>query len=258
MPWIDFPHHEDAYVRDAAGLQRDWARLHAGDCEPFPVRDVLVEAWIAYHAGDFQRAKKLGLTVGLDGYAVAHKASCTYASYLETNEKRKFDLFEEVAERCDRQQAEQPDNPAAWYWQALALGRYSQGVSVVKALTHGIAPKVRAGFERAIALAPAHADAHIGLGVFHGEIIANVGTLIGGLTYGARKEECYRAFHEALRLNPASPNAHIEYANALLKLEGKKKMEEAVALYRQAAALVPADAKERLEVELAKEQLEDE
>jgi hypothetical protein len=61
----------------------------------------------------------------------------------------------------------------------------------------------------------------------------------------------------ALELNPASPIAYIEYANALVTLDGKKKMDEAVGLYRQAAALEPQDAKERLEVELAREQLEE-
>jgi hypothetical protein len=40
-------------------------------------------------------------------------------------------------------------------------------------------------------------------------------------------------------------------------LEGKKKMDEAVKLYHEAAACEPMDAMERLDVELAKEELED-
>lgn len=258
MAWNAFPHHDDAYVHDAAGLARAWERLHAGDAEPFPTKPALVEAWIAYHAGQFEKARKLGLAVGIDGYAVAHKATCIYANYLEPNEKKKFALFEEVAERCERHQAEQPGNPAGFYWQAYALGRYAQGISVVKALAHGIAPKVRANLDQAIKLAPNHAEAHVALGAYHAEIISNVGTMIGALTYRARKDECWKAFTRALEINPASPIAHIEYANALVMLEGKKKMEEALRLYAQAAALIPQDAKERLEVEAAKEQLEDE
>lgn len=258
MTWTAFPYHDEAYVYDAERLKQAWARLHVGDVEPFPKKAALVDAWIAYHAGEFRTAAKLGLAIGVDGYSVAHKASCVSATYVETNEKRKFALYEEVAERCERQQAEQPDNPAGWYWQALALGRYSQGISIVKALAQGIAPKVRAGLEKTIRLAPAHAEAHVALGVYHAEIIGSVGVLIGALTYGARKDDCYRAFRRALELNPASPIAYIEYANALVTLDGKKKMGEAVGLYQQAAALEPQDAKERLEVELAKEHLEEE
>lgn len=257
MAWTAFPYPDDAYVYDAERLQQCWARLHAGDVEPFPKKAALVDAWIAYHAGRFQQAAKLGLAVGVDGYSVAHKASCVSATYLETDEKRKFGLYEEVAERCERQQLEQPANPAGWYWYALALGRYSQSISVVKALAHGIAPKMRAALEKTIELAPNHAEAHVALGVFQAEIIASVGTFIGGLTYGARKDACYRAFQTALALNPASPIACIEYANALVALDGKKKADEAEALLRRAAALDPRDAKERLEVEMARKKLEE-
>ena len=49
----------------------------------------------------------------------------------------------------------------------------------------------------------------------------------------------------------------IEYANALLMLEGDKKMKEATKLYQQAAAFNPIDAAERLDVEMAKTELED-
>jgi tetratricopeptide (TPR) repeat protein len=129
--------------------------------------------------------------------------------------------------------------------------------SIVKALAQGIAPKVRADLDKAIRLAPSHADAHIALGAYHAEIIGSVGAMIGGLTYGARKDDCCQAFRKGLELDPDSAIGRIEYANALVMLEGKKKMDEAVKLYQQAAALVAQDATERLDVEAAREQLEE-
>jgi tetratricopeptide (TPR) repeat protein len=258
MAWIAFPYHDDAYLVDAPALKQAWARLHAGDAEPFPKKAALVDAWIAFHAGQFETATKLGLAVGVDGYSVAHKATCSYADYLEPSEKKKLALYEEVAERCERHQAEQPDNPAAFYWQAYALGRYAQGISVVKALAQGIASRVHVDLDAAIRLAPSRAEAYIALGAYHAEIISSVGTMIGALTYGVRKDACHTAFRKALELNPDSPIARIEYAKALVMLEGKKKMEEAIGLVRQSAQLAPQDAKERLEVELAKQQLEEE
>jgi hypothetical protein len=49
----------------------------------------------------------------------------------------------------------------------------------------------------------------------------------------------------------------IEYANGIVMLEGDRKMKEATRLYEQAAGSTPLDAMERLDVELAKAQLED-
>ena len=82
--------------------------------------------------------------------------------------------------------------------------------------------------------------------------------MIGGLTYGVIKEEGYKAFKKAIELNPDTAIGRIEYANALVTLDGKKKMDEAVKLYEQAAAVDPQDAMERLDVEAAKQELEDE
>ena len=49
----------------------------------------------------------------------------------------------------------------------------------------------------------------------------------------------------------------IEYANGLVMLEGEKRMKEATRLYEEAAACEPLDATERLDVEMAKAELED-
>jgi tetratricopeptide (TPR) repeat protein len=258
MAWAKFPHPDDAYVYTAASLKKAWARLHAGDAEALPKNPLLIEAWIAFHAGDFQKAARIGLDVGVDGYSVAHKATCIYATYLEKSDKKRIATFEEVAERCERQQAEQPGVAAGFYWHAYSLGRYAQGISIVKALSMGIAPKVRNSIETAIKLEPKHSDAHVALGTFHAEIIGSVGAMIGGLTYGAKKEECYKAYKKAIELNPDSAIARIEYANALVMLDGKKKMDDAVALYTEACQIDAKDAMERLDVESAKEELEDE
>ncbi|NRR28672.1 hypothetical protein HSX11_00430 [Oxalobacteraceae bacterium] len=257
MAWSKFPHADDAYVYTPASLKKAWSRLHIGDAEPFPGNAALIDAWIAFHAGEFEKATKLGLAAGVDGYSVANKASCIYATYLEKSDKKKIATFEEVAARCEAQQAEQPKNAAGYYWHAYALGRYAQGISIVKALAQGVGAKVKNSLDSTIKLAPKHSDAHIALGAYHSEIIDKVGAMIGGLTYGVKKDEGYKHFKTALELNPDSAIARIEYANALVMLDGKKKMDEAVALYEVAAGCEAHDAMERLDVEAAKEELED-
>ena len=257
MAWKKFPYHDVAYAYDAAGLKRAWKRLHAGDAEALPKAPALLDAWIAFHAGEFERAVHEGLELGIDGYAVANKASAIYAHYLESATERKQALFQAVAARCEQQQAGQPHNASGFYWHAYALGRYAQHISVMKALAEGIGGKIRSSLDATLKLAPRHADAHIALGTYHAEIVEKVGALVAGLTYGASRTESIRHFRSALELNPGSAIARVEYANALLMLEGERKADDATALYREAAASEPHDAMERLDVELAKAALEE-
>ena len=254
--WTLFPHAKD-YRFDAGSTKKQWARLHGGDAEPCPKDSSVIEAWSLFHAGDFQRAADAGLAAGGAGVTVANKATAIYATYLEPKEKVRLDLFLQVAARAEAQAQAEPGNANAWYWHAYALGRYSQGISVAKALAQGLGGKVKDSLEKAIALAPKHADARIALGAFHAEVIDKVGSLIGGMTYGAKKDTGLKLFQEALKLNPGSAIAMIEYANALVMLDGDKKMKEATKLYQQAAACEPVDAMERLDVELARTELED-
>jgi tetratricopeptide (TPR) repeat protein len=255
--WAKFPYADRKYVHTAATLKKAWSRLHHGDQEPYPKHAAVVDAWIAFHAGDFEQAAKSGLAAGDAGITVANKATAIFANYLEDNEKKKLALFEEVAGRAEKQQAAEPKNANAFYWQAYALGRYAQGISIAKALAQGIGGRVKSALETTIRMAPKHADAHIALAAYHAEVIYKVGSMIGGLTYGAKKDTALKLYEAALKLAPHSAIARIEYANGLVLLEGKKALAKAEKLYAEAAACEPLDAMERLDVELAKAELED-
>ncbi len=252
--WTPFP-FAGSYFFDAASVRKSWDRLHAGDAEPLPKDARVLEAWALFHSGEFQKAMDMGLKVGGAGLTVANKAACVYATYLEKREQERLDLYLEVARRAEAQIKEDPSNVNAHYWQAYALSRYSQGISVAKALAQGLGAKVKGELENVIKLEPNHADARIALGAFHAEIIDKVGSLIGGMTYGARKDTGLQLLQEALKLNFESVMGMIEYANAMVILEGEKMMIEATRLYRQAAAIEPIDAMERLDVEMARVEL---
>jgi hypothetical protein len=258
--WTPFPHLAD-YVFDAASVKKNWARLHAGDAEPLPKDVDLLQAWVLFHSGEFQKSAELGLTLGGAGITVANKATSIYANYLEAKESVKLSLFMEVAVRAEKLSKDESTSrealPNAYYWQAYALGRYSQGISVAKALAQGLGGKVKDSLEKTIELEPKHADAHVALGVFHAEVIDKVGSLIGSMTYGAKKDASFRLLQEGLRLNSSSAISMIERANGLVMLEGDIRLDEATKLYEAAAATQPMDAMERLNVELAKAELAD-
>lgn len=254
--WTAFPYDNAAYIYTAAALKKRWARLHAGDAEPLPAdRDVLA-AWALFHAGEFRKARDAGLAAGGGGITVANKAQAIYANLLERSEKTRLALLMEVAERAAAQAAAEPDNPNAWYWQAYALGRHAQTLSVAKALSQGVGDKVRQALQTTIGLQPRHADAHVALGTYHAEVIDKVGKLLA-LAQGADAATGLRLFEKALQLNPGSAIAMTEFANGLVMLEGDRQMARAEQLYADAAACTPLDAMERLDVEAAKAELED-
>lgn len=254
--WTTFPQTGE-FEFDAARVKKNWGRLHLGDAENLPKEVAVLEAWALYHSGQFQSAALAGLKAGGAGLAAANKATCIYATYLEKKEKTRLDLFLEVAKRTDAQMAENPQCVSAHYWQAYAMGRYSQGISVAKALAQGLGGKIKSSLETTIKLEPKHADAHIALGAFHAEVIDKVGSLIGGMTYGAKKETGLKLFQDGLKLNSGSPIAMVEYANALVMLEGDKRLADATRWYEQAAEFKPMDAMECLVVELARTDLHD-
>lgn len=256
--WKKFPHADKSFVYAGAALKKNWGRLHRGDCEPFPADDAVQEAWRLYHQGEFQKAFEAGLGAGVDGYNAANKAAMIHGNYLETDDKKKLALFQEISDRCDELQAAQPKNANAYYIQAYALGRYSQGISVIKALTQGLGGKIKNALEMAIKLDAKHADAHSALGAYHAEVVDKVGAMVAKLTYGASKDLATKHFDTALKLAPDSAIACIEYGNALVMLFGDKRMDDAIKLYEKAAAATPVDAMEKLDVQLAKSELEEE
>ena len=88
-------------------------------------------------------------------------------------------------------------------------------------------------------------------------MIDKVGTLIGNMTYGAKKATSLALIARALELTPQSQLAMMEYANALVMLEGDSRMDEATALYERATQIPALDAAQRLDVEMASSELAD-
>jgi tetratricopeptide (TPR) repeat protein len=254
--WKAFPHPAKAFAYAGDALKKSWDKLHRGDCEAWPREAGAQEAWRLFHQGKFAEAVAAGLDAGASGMNAANKAQAIYANGVEPKEGAKVALFEEVMQRAEALARSQPKNANAHYLYAYAAGRYSQRISVAKALAQGYGGKIRAALEAALKLEPRHADAHIAMGAYHAEIIDKVGALVGGLTYGAKREAGEEHFRKALKLAPDSPIAHIEMANGLVLMHGKKSLEEAGRLYAKAAKMEPRDAMEALDVEAARAEME--
>jgi tetratricopeptide (TPR) repeat protein len=277
--WAKFPHTDKAFDYAGDKLEKNWAKLHAGDQEPFPdeahivrlikgnsklgkaadagkIAAQLQDGWRAFHRGDFQAAFEAADAVGTLGFALACKAMGIHANYLVDDEKEKLKRFEAVAARAEAAQALLPKEANTYYFQAFALGRYSQMISIAKALSQGLAGKVRASLDTTLKLAPKHAEAQTAMALYHAEVVGKVGGMIAGLTYGAKASTAEEHLKTALKLTPDAPIAYIEQGNALMLLYGSKKEDEAAACYAKAIKLKARDAMEALDIAFAKAQME--
>ena len=77
-----------------------------------------------------------------------------------------------------------------------------------------------------------------------------------------RRQRCkdvgLKLLQDALNLTPGAAIAMVEYANALLMLDGEQRLAEATRLYEQAATAAPLDAMEHLDADLARAELDNE
>jgi tetratricopeptide (TPR) repeat protein len=256
--WVAFPHEAGAFLYAGAALKRAWPRLHRGDCEPCPAgraQQALLDAWRAFHAGEFQAATEQGAALGVTGATVACKAAGVYATYLAPDDQSALTLLAAAVKRAEQAIAAQPANANSHYVHAFVLGRYSQRLSILQALAQGLGGKVQASLARSLELAPEHAEAHTAAGLFHAEIIDKVGALAGRLSYGATRELGLQHFEAALRLQPLAPITYLEYARGLRLLFGRGKAAQVRQLLEKAAKLEPADAMERLDCSAASREL---
>ncbi len=283
MPsWKRFPFDNSAFLYPDEQLLQSWPELHAGDQVEFPDTDwvqqclalapeaapesfdgnidalatSIQDAWRCFHAGDFEGAVTLANQCGHLAHAPANKAAGIYATYLETDEAARQACYLAAAEHAEAVIGLLPDDANSHYFHAFNLGRYSQSISVMKALGEGIGGKIQTSLRNTLEAAPDHAEAHTALGMYHAEIIDKVGKMMGRITYGASTEAALEHFERALELTPASPIAHIEYGNGLYLLFGDDRLDEVTELYVKATGLQPRDAMEKLDIEAALAEME--
>ncbi len=280
--WNKFPHENSAFLFEGDSLRDSWPDLHRGDCVEFPDADwvqqtldetpeaapnsfdgdfaalaeTIQDAWRCYHSGDFQQATVLASQCGHLAHAPGNKAAGIYATYLEPDEATARACFLSTVERAEAAIEILPDDPNSHYFHAFNLGRYSQSISIVKALSQGIGGKTQTSLQNALDLEPNHAEASTAMGMYHAEIVNKVGKMLGKITYGASAGKALTNFDRALELTPGSPIAHIEYGNGLYLLFEDDRIDDVSDLYVKASEMEAMDAMEKLDIESALAELE--
>lgn len=263
--WEQLP-EDFKYDYSQEQLSEIWDELHAGDCYTYPIDmqgyDTVIltkqaDAWLDYHNGNFEDAARKAVDLAEHGAVILAKSVATYCDYLCEDEDEAIQLLKDTMEFCETAAKELPDCANVQFVNALIMGRYSQRISITKALSQGLGGKVKKYLNKTLELEPEHAEAHTAMGLYNAEIIDKVGSMIAGLTYGAKKDIAMKHFDESLRLTPDIPITAIEYANGLLLLHGEKANDKVMELYEHASSQEAKDSVQACDISFASDQLED-
>ena len=260
--WEQLP-EDYTFDYDQEQLAEVWDQLHAGDQYTYPLsyddydEDILnmqAQAWLLYHNGDYQGAAELGLELAEHGAVILAKSIAAYCDYLCEDEDEVLQLLSDSIEICEKAALALPDCANVQFINALLMGRYSQRISITKALSQGLGGKIKNYLESTLELEPNHAEAHTAMGLYHAEIIDKIGAMIGGLTYGAKKPIAMKHFETSLELTPEAPITSIEFANGLLLLSGDE--DRVIELYNHASECEAQDALQNCDISFANDQIE--
>ncbi|WP_395377138.1 hypothetical protein [Marinicella sp. W31] len=259
MKYSDWSEPEADFIHDYTPetVSENWEQLHQGNQEPLP-DDNLLDAWCAFHNGHYASAAEQGEALGTPGTVVAVTAIVAYTDYLCEDEEECEQWLQHAMQLASDAIEADPDHYNHHFSYALAAGRYSQLISITKALRKGLAGKVKAALETTLKMQPNHAEAHTAMGLYHAEIIDKIGSTIGGLTYGAKASKAHKHFDQSLKLTPNTAITLIEKGNGLLLLEGDDATDDATALYEQAAECEALNCLQAMDIEFASSQLEEE
>lgn len=236
-------------------LREHWDAMHKGNREPFPEDAQLQEVWRQYHLGNFAAAADLGEAMGGAGLVPAAFATTIYAQYVETDEKRKAQLFQDAIALCQKALDAGIKTPNLHYMHAVSMGRYSQFISMVEALARGFGGRIKDAVEACVELDPRHAEGHVTFGGWHAAITDQAGGLMARMMYGATEDGANEHYDEALRLAPDSVVPHLEFARGLEVMYGNAERDKIVAELKTALSLKAADAMQRLDVAQGREML---
>lgn len=237
-----------------ADVKHRWQALHQADLAQMPAGDLL-DAWLSFHNGHFAEAAKMGRGIGVKGLPVLLRSVVAYTDYVCEDDQVSTQLLQDAyqygVEICEDSHFDYNCE----FTTALTMGRYSQSISVTKALHQGMGGKIKSRLTAVLEHQPDHAEAHIAMALYHAEVINKVGATLGGITYGAKPKLALQHLEQALSLAPTAINL-IEAGNAYILLKEKDAVSKATDLYRQAAEMKPLDSLQAMDIDFAESQLD--
>ena len=205
----------------------------------------------AFAEGRFVEAAELAAALETsEGYTLAAESLATYGYHIAAAADQPA-LYERAIAAAEEAIRLDPDNPAAHFQSAHAVGRSGEVVGVMQALNQGYARRVRAALEESLRLDPQLGGAHLGLAGWHAQIVNRMGRMMANMAFRATRQDALAHYERALELDPDEMFTYLEYAHGLLLLNRSRNLGQARELLTRAIELPRQDALDRILHELA-------
>lgn len=261
------PYFSASSLRGLYARYPELVRRHKGfdgDFQRFEVE--LNGVWRLFLRGDYQAAMQQGEQLGQMGVMAGKTAQIYYAVYLEPDLQAKHMLLQDAANRIREfsdtfEKMKSSPDPVdrnnyvlARLIYVYAMGRIAEDVPIPVAVARNYAFKILGAVHDVQKLAP---DNPLGLAAVAGvdaNVVRKVGKATGRITFGARQATIRSGFEQALRRSDLALIRY-EYANALLYINRRRDLDEAIAQLRRAASTRPRMAMEALDAMYAHKRL---
>lgn len=203
-----------------------------------------------YSQGDYRAAASVAASLKtVDGLVFAAKATSTFAAGNPgPGQDALFSRAEALARQAIRLDARNPD---AYVELSRAIGGLVSARGPVASVLSGYANETRESLETALRLDPRHANAMVGLAVWHASLsAAGVGWL-----FGADASRAVALFERAIDLEPTVINHRVNFAVVLLRLDRNRWLGRARGLLEGALRMGANNWDERLSLERARREL---
>lgn len=182
----------------------------------------------AYAAGNFISAATIAENEG-SAEALAFAARARIADAVMRDDiycKACLTVAEAIAQRSiDRD----PKTADGYIQLAIALGFRGRLIPLMDSRAERLPERGRDAIDKALELAPHNAWALAARGAWNLEIVQRAGPVLADVTYGAKRSEGLRYFHEALAADPGNLLLHFHFALSILALDSDEFRAEAIA-----------------------------
>jgi len=204
----------------------------------------LQDARLLFSQGKWIEAAKLAKSEGSgEGLALAAQITSYYGRFIASEDEQE-EIFSRSIKLSSKAIEISPNSAFAHLQKAHAMGRYSQTVGILEALSEGYAGKIFDSVSKALSIEPEYASAYALMGNWHAEIIDSAG-FVGRMVYGASESESLENFKKAIRIEPNNFLIRLEFANGLLKLDDDYK-NQATAQLKMLAEATPKNSLEKI------------
>ncbi len=263
QPWSLWPEKYPLFDYSGERLREQWDDLHLRDGLPWPDKQFVIrqsgpevpgepeaaarrlqDGWRHFHEGNFREARRIGDAEDPAGSFLSSQACLALVLHRVDDKDIQAEMLRNLAGQLEKRLERDFMEPAYWEKTGLALiyGEYSRRISALQARREGIPDRIRDLVDSALEEKPDLPVALGVLGAFHAEIVDRVGGFLGGVTYGASRDDAERNFEKALKVDPGLIQVRVEYARALLTLHGDDREEDAMAQLEKAIETKPLDA----------------